>query len=418
MNYVKVRLKYSYQTFVRQFRMIVRDPGLVLFFLFLPLVYPVLYSLIYNPEVVRDVAIVVIDHDRSARSRDLVRKLDATSEVRVLGYAPDLAEGKKAMDTHKAYGILEIPSGFSRKIALGESSPAVLYCEMSLLLRYRSLLVAATNVQSEIGAEIQQASIDGLLPSGGTLVSGDLMPINSIAMGDISTGFDSFVMPGVIIFILHQCIILAVGMMGGAYRERPELYPCDPLGPRKPVFISMLAKVLVVFTIMMVSICYIIYYVPRMFEFPQAGNFLEIFAFLIPMVIGCVFLGDVVQGLVRQREDIFVIWVATSLLLVFLSGLTWPRFAMPAFWQSLGDLFPATWACNGFIKMNANGASLWQVRQDYWMLWLLAAGWGLAAYMVQRFVVLRDVRVSMLKRRLVLRLRRGRLPRVSADSAE
>ena len=63
---IKTALLLFYQVFVRQLRMIIHDQGLIIFFLFLPFVYPVLYSLIYNPELVRDVSVVVIDHDRTA----------------------------------------------------------------------------------------------------------------------------------------------------------------------------------------------------------------------------------------------------------------------------------------------------------------------------------------------------------------
>lgn len=65
------------EVYAREFRTIRRDQGVVLFFLFLPLAYPVIYSLIYNRELVRDVPMVVVDHDRTQQSRDLVRRMDA-----------------------------------------------------------------------------------------------------------------------------------------------------------------------------------------------------------------------------------------------------------------------------------------------------------------------------------------------------
>ena len=47
------------------------------------------------------------------------------------------------------------------------------------------------------------------------------MPIDNISMGNIENGFDSFIMPGVLILILHQCIVLAAGMAGGAKGNAP-----------------------------------------------------------------------------------------------------------------------------------------------------------------------------------------------------
>lgn len=394
---IKVRILLFVKVFVRHMKFIVTDQGLVLFFLFLPLVYPVIYSLIYNPELVRDVDVVVVDNDRTAASRELTRKFDATQEARVIGYAASLSEARQAMNEHKCYAILEIPSGYDRTLGRGGSSPVILYCDMSLMLRYRSLLVGITNVQSALGTEIQAAEISSAIPDGASYVTGDLMPISSIAMGNIESGFDSFIMPGVIIFILHQCIILAVGMMGGTMRDRPQLYGFNPLLRRPPVLTAQLANALCCIIILAAPMAYIIHYVPLMFRFPMAGNIWEIMAFLMPMVIGAIFLGDCVQGLCRQREDIFIIWVVTSVLLLFLSGLTWPRSAMSPLWRFVGDLIPATWGMEGFIKMNANGATLSQVSHAYVMEWVLCIGYGILAYLVRRFVTLRTVRRSYLR---------------------
>lgn len=396
------------QIYVRQFRMIIHDQGLILFFVFLPLAYPVIYSLIYNPELVRDVKVVVVDHDRSSESRELVRRFDATQGARVIGYAADLQEARRALNDHKCYGIFEIPQGYARRLGTGMQAPAVLYCDMSLLLRYRALLVSATDIQLNLGAEIQQQNIDNSIPLGASFSVGDPMPIHNINMGDTQGGFDSFIMPGVIIFILHQCIILSVGMMGGAYRERPELYFLNPLRKPHPIVLAMASRIAVVFTIILAPTFFLIHYVPLIFAFPMEGNTFEIFTFLLPMLIACCFVGDCVQALVRQREDIFVIWVATSLMLVFLSGLTWPRCAMNDFWLFVGDLFPATWGMEGFVRMNSNGASLTQVGHCYKMLWILCGVYGILAYMVQRWCVVPDVRKALRKRALVLRARSTR----------
>ena len=72
-------------------------------------------------------------------------------------------------------------------------------------------------------------------------------------------------------------------------------------------------------------------------------------------------------------------------MFLFLSGLTWPRYAMHGFWHFLSDIVPATWAVEGFIRINTNGASLAQVREEYLMLWLLAAVYLGIAYAVHRF---------------------------------
>lgn len=387
------KLKQLFKVYCREFRIVIHDPGIIIFFLFLPLAYPVIYSLIYNPELVRDVAVVVVDNDRSDISRELVRNFDATQEAWVKGYAADLHEARRAMDQYDCYAILEIPEGFGKKIKNNQQGEAVLYCEMSLLLRYRSLLVASTNVAQAMGAEILSEKIDLIAPLAETIIDGDLMPIKNITMGNIEGGFDSFIMPGVLILILHQCIILASGMAGGAKRERPGLIGYDSFNEQPSILMTMFGQMLCYITILMVPIIYLVHYVPLMFSFPMAGNLFEILMFILPMVLACVGLGWCVQGVVWERESIFVLWVVTSVVFLFLSGLTWPRYAMPGFWKAISDCIPATWGMEGYIKMNTNGASLAQVSKCYINLWILAGAYMVGAYCVQRWVV----RPSVLK---------------------
>lgn len=383
----KSYIRQLFDVYCREFRLVIHDPGILLFFLFLPLAYPVIYSLIYNPELVRDVRMVVVDNDRSAESRKLVRSLDATEQAWVTGYAADMAEARRAMDSHDCYAILEIPGDFGKKIGRGEQANAMIYCESSLLLRYRGFVMASTNVAQEMGAEILSERINEVAPLAETVAGGDLLPINDIAMGNTRSGFDSFIMPAVLILILHQCIILACGMAGGAKRERPAQIGYNGVNEMPSVLMTMLGQMLCYITVLFVPMIFLIHYVPLIFAFPMAGSFLEILAFLLPMCLACMGLGFCLQGIVWERETVFVLWVVTSLVLLFMSGITWPRYAMSPFWHFFSDCIPATWGVEGFVHINTNGASLGQVSNAYVHLWILAAVYLACAYVVQRWVV-------------------------------
>lgn len=380
-------LKQFFKVYMKEFKLITHDVGIILFLAFLPLAYPIIYSLIYNPELVRDVKMVVVDHDRTPLSRELVRNLDATQEIYIIGYAPDLNDAKRAMHSHKCFGILEIPEGFDKAAGRGETAEAVLYSDMSLLLRYRGFLVASTNVAQEMGAELLNKKIDLSIPLAETVAAVDPLPVNNVSLGNLESGFDSFIMPGVLVLILQQCLILALGMAGGAKHERPDLVGYDPDNSVPSVFLSTLAQGAAYLTVILLPTIYILHYVPLMFAFPMAGDTLEIFAFILPMLIASIALGLCFQGVCWERESVFVLWVVTSVAFLFLSGLTWPRYAMPGFWKFLSDLVPASFAVEGFIRMNTNGASLSQVRPDYIALWIQAGGYSILAFIIQKYVV-------------------------------
>lgn len=382
---MKNTIRQFYRAILKEFTLIRGDVGILIFFFLLPLAYPIVYSLIYNPELVRKVSLVVVDNDRTPLSRELVRRLDATQGTDVIGYAANLQEARKAVNSHKAYGILEIPEGFAENAGREEQAKAVMYCEMSLMLRYKALLISSTDVMQDMGNLITEQRVDEVAPLAETVSSGEIMPIENVYLGNIEGGFDSFVMPGILVLILQQALLLAVGMCGGATREHPEKV-ISPSGSRPSTLTTMLARTVVYFIIMIVPTIYILHYVPLMFRFPMAGNILQIFLFIIPMIFSTIGLGFILQGAIRERESIFVIWVVTSLIFLFLSGLTWPSYAIKGIWRFLSDCVPATWGVEGFIKMNANGSSLAQVSHAYGMLWILSGVYYVLGYLVQRFV--------------------------------
>ncbi|MDE7180238.1 MAG: ABC transporter permease [Muribaculaceae bacterium] len=394
-----------FRVYCREFKLILSDKGIMIFLLFLPLGYPIIYSLIYNPELVKEVPFVVVDHDRSTLSRKLVRELDACDEARLLGYAADLPEARRAMDSRQCFAILEIPEGFGRKIGRGETGAGAMYCDMSLLLRYRGFLVAITAVMQNMGAELLEKDINTFVPLAGTIATGNLLPIDSIPMGNIRSGFDSFIMPGVLILILQQCIILALGMAGGARHERASVVGYDPHNNAPSVLATMIGKALTYFTIMGLPAVFMIHYVPLIFTFPMAGNLFEEILFITPMILATIGFAFVFQAFVTERESVFVCWVVTSIIFLLISGLIWPRYDMPPVWKFVSGLCPATWGVEGFVKMNSNGARLWQVSHEYEMLWWLTLGWWVVAYFVQRFIVLPQTLGSRPRRREASRLK-------------
>lgn len=217
----------------------------------------------------------------------------------------------------------------------------------------------------------------------------DPMPVEGIQLGNLQSGFDSFIMPGVLILILQQSIILAVGMLGGAKHEDPALVGYDPINRSFSTAVDMLAKAGAYITLLILPLIWLIHFVPLIFDFPMAGNALEIFIFLLPMILASICVGYVVQAFCSERESIFVIWVATSVAFLFLSGLTWPRYALTPVWRILSDLIPATWGLNGFILMNSNGSTLADVSEQWHNLWILLAFYAVVAWAVQRFIIRR-----------------------------
>ena len=82
-NTIRQGLKDICQIWRDEMRNVVRDEGVLIFFILVPLAYPLLYSWIYNNEVVREVPVVVVDQSNTSESRKFIRLADASPDVRV-----------------------------------------------------------------------------------------------------------------------------------------------------------------------------------------------------------------------------------------------------------------------------------------------------------------------------------------------
>lgn len=71
------------QIWMTEMKEIMHDKGILVFIIFVPLCYPLLYSYVYTNEVVREVPFAVIDECNSAQSREFIRKMDATPDARL-----------------------------------------------------------------------------------------------------------------------------------------------------------------------------------------------------------------------------------------------------------------------------------------------------------------------------------------------
>lgn len=379
-------IRNIYRAWRRETWLVFTDPGVLLFFFGLPIVYPIIYTLIYNPETVTQIPTVVVDHSRTAQSRELIRTIGATPTVDIIGYAADLPEARQAWHQKKCYGIIEIPADYAQRLGRGEKAVISFYNDMSLLLRYRQYLFALTGVQAE---QISKITAQRIEQTGGlisTEISG--LPVNSQAhmLGDPTQGFASFIMPGIVVMILQQSMLLGITMIAGTAADRrrrnhgidPNPYPGTPLT-------IILGKTLCYLMIYLPISYYILEIIPAIFSLPHIGAFRDYMPMIFVMLLATSFLGQTLQIFVRERESSLLLIVYTSVIVLFLSGLTWPRYAFSPFWMAISDLIPCTWGVEAFIRIAANGATLPDISRYYYSLWALTALYFILALILRRY---------------------------------
>lgn len=375
-----------FQVWMREIKLIFHDEGVLICVFGVCVIYPVFYALIYNVEVARDIRVVIVDDSRSPLSRQFVRELDATPDVCVLDYASNMQDARRMMEQKDVYGIVYFPRDFATNVTNGLQGHVSVYCDMSVMLRYKAILTAMTNVQTDICGKIQGAKISTL---GYQLYNkGSIVESHGVNLGNTSSGIASAVLPCVLVIVIQQSMILAMCMLRGGERERRiRNRGLDPFSTGAGVGATIIGKTLAFWVIYSVMVVYVLFFVQVFFDFPQNGNVLGLIVFLLPFLLAVSCFAQTLQIFVNDREATFLVIAFTSVLFVFLSGVSWPRYLMSPFWTAMGNAIPSTWACNGYILMQSDGASLFQVKDSFLMLWVLAAFWFVIAYLTNKFVI-------------------------------
>ena len=81
---IKEGLLDTFYIWKDELRNVFKDAGVMIFFFLVPFVYPLLYSFIYNNEVVHEAKMVVVDQSDSYLSREFTRRVNATPDVEVV----------------------------------------------------------------------------------------------------------------------------------------------------------------------------------------------------------------------------------------------------------------------------------------------------------------------------------------------
>lgn len=348
----------------------VKDEGVLIFFILVPLLYPLLYSWIYNNEVVRNVPVAVVDNSRSAESREFIRRCNASPDVEIAYYCKNMEEARDMIGRQHVHGILYFSSDFAHNINRGEQAHVGVYCDMSLMLNYKAVYMTAVAVSSQMNSNIQIKHSNNITSRDEEITTKPL-DFNEVQLFNSTGGYGNAILPAVLILIIQQTLLLGIGLSAGTAREENKYGYLVPISRHyNGIFRIVGGKSLCYFMIYTVLSAYLALIVPRMFGFTTMGSGQALIGLFVPYLLACIFFGMTLSCLIRYRENVMLIVVFTSLIFLFMTGISWPAHSIPPFWHGVSWLFPSTFGVRGFITISSMGGTLNDVKTEYQALWI------------------------------------------------
>lgn len=394
----------------KEMTQVVKDEGVLIFFVFVPLVYPLLYSWIYNNEVVREVPVCVVDQSHSHLSREFIRMCDASPDVHVKYYAQDLDEAKSLVSRQLVKGIYLIPSSFAEDVYGLKRGVISVYCDMSLMLTYKAVFQTAQMVTMEMGNELK-TMLGGRYTAREEAIATRPLDYEDVPIFSPAGGYGSSILPAVLMLILQQTLVLGIGLSAGTARDENPYRSLIPVGDSRyeHAFPIVLGKSMCYLMVFMVMGAWLSVAVPRLFHFPQLATAGSLLCLMVPYILACTFFGMMVSCTVKYRENVMLIVVFVSVPLLFLTGVSWPQSSIPSYWQGVSWLFPSTFGARAYIRLNSMGADISDVMPELRILWIQAVCYFVLTLCVYRFQFFMARRFAMERLRYLKHKRESKM---------
>lgn len=378
---LRTRLVDTWNVFVLELRRVFRDPGVSLIFFVAGLAYPFLYNLIYMKNVIQEVPVAVVDMSCTPESREFIHDWNATPEVKVTHVCATMEEAQHLLREQVIHGIMYFPPDYSAILNTGlETARISLYCDMSSFLYMKNVYLSANMVTLDKMNKIQIDRYEAMNVNhelSCSLVQGT--PYEVVSLFNPSGGYGTFLVPAMLILILHQTLFFGIAMLCGTAREEnKEVFMLPGRLRRYSIFRLLIGRAAAYFTLYMLLSSIDLILVPRIFDLPHVGNNLDILVFIIPFLLSTIFFSMFIGSFQRERETGMVTLLFTSLIFMFISGLSWPRENIAPVWRFIGDLLPSTWGMHGYVHINTMGATVATTFYEYKMLWILTGAYFIA----------------------------------------
>lgn len=307
----------------KELRQLFRDPKTKRVIFVSPIIQLVLFGYAVNTDV-RGVPTQVVDHDRSAMSRELVEAFTASGYFRVAGTSDDPRSLGRALDRGDAVVGLHIPPGFAADTRAGRTGTVQILVDGSNSNTATVAQGYANRIVQRFALE--QARAQGVFPPGG-------VDLRARAWFNPSLASQVYNVPAVcgVIVLLMSLLLTAMGVV----RER-EMGTLDQLLV-SPLHAGelMLGKTIPVAAIAFLQLALVVAVALLWFGIPLRGSVILLLGASVLFVLAGLSVGLFISTISRTQQEAFLTMFLFVLPAIILSGFLYPVETMPKVFQTL-----------------------------------------------------------------------------------
>lgn len=306
-----------------------------------PVLYGVLLCFAYLHGRVQNVPVGVVSEDHSTFAKEMVRQIDATEEVHIIGSYVDLHEAAEAMSRGETSATLYILRDFTKQRLRLQQSPIFLAANTSNFAVSSPPLIATSTVTQIYGAGTLLAVLrKNGLPAGKATVMANPVALDTRPIFNPQLNYSFFFVPGLIFAILQQIIIIGLCFSLTDQKDQSSWQP----ERRKGLTLSyILGRSLPYILINLGFSAAYVYLLLPMIHIPAQLEQVPLFlALCLFFTVAASFMGFLFGLLFKDSVTAFVALMFYSMPAFLLSGMSWPSYNLSWPLKVLSWLTPIT----------------------------------------------------------------------------
>jgi ABC-2 type transport system permease protein len=333
-----IRLGMLWALFVASVLMFVRNRAAVFFSLFLPLIIMLIFGVL-NFEGSTTIQLGVVDEASNAASARLIDGLGAFDYIEPSQGTRE-AQLAKLKDGDLGF-VLVIPEEFDPQP--GQESGLVAFAS------------SADPAQAQVGQGLLQQAVGSALfaPSGGGGISAPPVRFESVESRDL--GYIDFLVPGILGMTVMQLGLFGVAF-GFVHLKRTGALRRLFATPTSPAYFlgAQVASRLIIAFVQVV----ILFGIGLWFGLQMFGDYATLAVIVLLGSVIFLAVGFAIAGWAKNEDQAAPVANLISLPMMFLSGVFFPRDAMPDFLASITQFMPLTYVNEALRAVVNNGAGL------------------------------------------------------------
>ncbi len=344
--------------FKREIDLIFQNPSILLLLFAAPIVYSFIYTAIFMQKLERDVPLVVVDYDKSKKSRELIRYLDAHEAVKVNAIVPSENEAFSNLQNFKTMAILIIPKGFESNIKRGIQTKVSLSVNNTRFMIANDIVKGVNDVISDISKNtvVEFFKNKGIKQSEAEKLAEPLI-LNSKSLFNNTESYGDFIIAGLLALILQQLLLISVAMSIAHEKETGMINELiHKISGSSVKFIIGKAGIYFLFYSVYAFLFFSLHY--YLYKLPFQGSVLSLILLTLIQFITLSTLGLFIGSYLPSKIVTLIILVFSSYPVFLLSGYSWPIQAFPGLFKTVAYLLPQTSYFQAYTIVTQQGGSL------------------------------------------------------------